>query len=435
MEEIQNNENNNFVNKTNDDIVSLENDVNTRKMPVSKDGKKQKSTRKKVEKQALKEMQKQKKERGMSRVKAEYKSKFVRESKMKKKVANNKGDYISEERKIQLERKKLKRGKRKKIERLSTDESNKSAGATTIALITKRDESTIVSPVKRLVNIISYGFVCVFAAILGFLSGNMYIQAAFSADYDYVESEWRYTDAELENIIASNSNVASVNALYAILIAEETLKNQDYYKIESPKGSSYTQPDIASRQSIYSLCVKDGKNYEYITVTEGIMSVAERVLTSDYQKFDIYRTKSVSNGVPAFPSSPSYTMTYEDSRAEYGTDFTNPIPYVISNKTMHSSYGGNVDATGRGTPNGDGTYTFKLKLNLEQSVMNYVKQMKHMSELANYPIFSSIEITFTLNENFEFTYMTIIEEYTVYYFGVPAKCHAEMHQEFSYTKE
>jgi len=58
-----------------------------------------------------------------------------------------------------------------------------------------------------------------------------------------------------------------------------------------------------------------------------------------------------------------------------------------------------------------------------------------MSELANYPIFSSIEITFTLNENFEFTYMTIIEEYTVYYFGVPAKCHAEMHQEFSYTKE
>ena len=80
---------------------------------------------------------------------------------------------------------------------------------------------------------------------------------------------------------------------------------------------------------------------------------------------------------------------------------TNPIDYVVSNKTIHSSYGGDATNTGFGTRNLDGTYTFKLKLNVDQSVMNYVKQMKHMSELGNYPIFSTIELEFTLDSEFK----------------------------------
>ena len=399
----------------------------------------QKKEREKLEKQKLKELKREKKERGMSRLRADYMEKYnikpetKQSRKITKKVAKGKGDYISAEQKLKAEQKKLKRGKRKKIEKLSSDESNKDAGAISVALISKREEKEKVSPFKKLLNILSYGFVCLFAVILGFLSGNMYIQAAFSNDYNYDEAEYRYTEAELNNIIASNTDVSKVNALYAILIAEEKLKTIDYYECKSPSGSSFTQPDIAPKQIIESYRKKDGNSYEYITVSNGIMAIGEKIVTSDMQNFDIYRTKKLNaDNTPVLSSTPTYKLDYDAVRAQYGTDPTNPIAYVISNKTIHSSYAENPELTGRGTPNGGGTYTFTLKLNTDQSVMNYVKQMKYMSELGNYPIFSSISLEFTLDSEFRFVELVSRESYTVYYFGVPAKCVGELYQTFTY---
>jgi len=64
--------------------------------------------------------------------------------------------------------------------------------------------------------------------------------------------------------------------------------------------------------------------------------------------------------------------------------------------------------------------------------MNYVKQMKHMSELGNYPSFAFIDVEFVLDDEFRFVSISIKEEYTVTYFGVPAKCSAAMQQVFTY---
>ena len=147
---------------------------------------------------------------------------------------------------------------------------------------------------------------------------------------------------------------------------------------------------------------------------------------------DIWRSKTLKNGQPVFDENPNFKMTYEEARAEYGTDPVNPIPYVVSDKTIHPSYNSNASATGRGVANDNGNYDFELKLNTTQSVMNYVKQMKHMSELKNYPVFYNITINFELDSEFRFISMKIVEDYKVTYFGVPATCHAEMHQTFLY---
>jgi len=366
-----------------------------------------------------------------SKIKADYAQKLGLNHKKRKKIKHQ--TFVSQDVVDNDQRKKGKKRKIRKIERLSYS-GNSSDGETKTVLIAKRSSNDMPkSAWAKTKSILSYGIVCILAVILGFMAGNMYIQATFSPSYDFTESDYRYTDIEIQAIISGNKSVSSTNSLYAFIIAEEKLKTLDNYTIETPKGSSYTAPSIAPVQSIYSLRKKTGSKYEYLTITEGIMSVSEKVITTDNgANFDIWRTKSVSNGEPKFSTDPSYKMTYEETRAEYGTDMTNPIPYVVSNKTIHSSYGGEPINTGFGTKTEDGNYKFTLKLNTTQSVMNYVKQMKHMSELGNYPSFAFIDVEFVLDDEFRFVSISIKEEYTVTYFGVPAKCSAAMQQVFTY---
>ena len=370
-----------------------------------------------------------KKPKHKSKVKEDYAIKLKQDKKHKKKGALV---YTSHDEIQEINKRKGKKRKVKKIEKLSNDINNNNQGST-ILIQKKSKEDMPLSNVQKLKNILSYGFVCILAVILGFVSGNMYVNSISSASYDFAEAEYRYSDGDLALILSSNKDVATTNALYAFVIAENNIMNEEYYICESPKGTSFTSPDIAPTQSIYSYRKKDGKNYEYLTVTEGIMSVCEKVITSDGgDNFDIWRSKSIQNGSPVFSDNPSFKMTYDEARNEYGTDAMNPIPYVVSNKTIHESYKSNPASTGLGTKNDKGNYNFTLKLNTTQSVMNYVKQMKHMSELKNYPVFFDITINFELDSEFRFVSMDIVENYRVTYFGVPATCHAEMHQVFSY---
>lgn len=377
----------------------------------------------------MKENQQNKKVTYKSKVKADYAEKL---NQTNRKIKKGKSVYVSHDEIHEIKKKKGKKGKVKKIEKLSTDTENNTQSAT-ILIAKKTAEQMPKTPVQKLKSVLSYGFVCLLAVVLGFVSGNMYVNSISSASYDFAEAEYRFSDDEFALILASNKDIATANALHAFAIAEHNLMNAEYYVCESPKGTSFTSPDIAPTQSIYSYRKKDGKNYEYLTVTEGIMSVCEKVITSDNaENFDIWRSKSIQNGEPVFDTNPSFKMTYKEARAEYGTDPVNPIPYVISNKTIHESYNGNATSTGRGTINDNGNYNFTLKLNTTQSVMNYVKQMKHMSELKNYPVFFDITINFEVDSEFRFVSMDIVENYRVTYFGVPATCHAEMHQLFSY---
>ena len=364
-----------------------------------------------------------------SKVKADYAEKLlIGERKFKKRKAK----YASPE---VIEKSRKKKGKKRKIKKVEKLNAIRVGGEEkkNVVLIAKKDKGDMpLSPIKKLTNILSYGFVCLLAVVLGFMAGNMYIEANFAKTYDYDESSFRYTSEEINAFIKNNTSVSSTNTLYAFIIAEEKLKSIDYV-CETPEGSSYTAPDIAPTQTIYSYRKKKGLNYEYITASDGIMAVAEKVVTSDGGKnYDVWASNKISSGKPIFNTDPSYKITDEEARAEYGTDMTNPVPYVVSDRTIHSSYAKNPMATGFGKLNADGNYEFTLKLNTEESVMNYVKQMKHMSGLKNYPVFFDITINFVLDKDFKFVSIHSVEHYKVTYFGVPANCSAELVNVFTY---
>lgn len=364
-----------------------------------------------------------------SKIKADYAEKFlVGERKFKKKKAQ----YTSPETLEKSRKKKGKKRKIKKVEKLNAIQTG-SQEKKNIVLIAKREKSDMpLSPIKKLKNILSYGIVCILAVILGFFAGNMYVEANFSNTYDYDEIAFRYTASEIENFKKTYTNVATTNALYAFIIAEEKLKTLDYV-CETPENSSYTAPDIAPTQTIYSYRKKSGQYYEYITASDGIMAVAEKVITNDGgQNYDIWSSNKISNNRPIFGETANVNMTQEEAKTEYGTDMTNPVPYVVSDRTIHASYGANPALTGFGKLNDDGNYEFTLKLNTEESVMNYVKQIKHMSGLKNYPVFFDITINFVLDSEFRFVSMHTVEHYKVSYFGVPAKCSAELVNVFTY---
>lgn len=363
-------------------------------------------------------------------VSSNFAGKTMSPRKARKNVARGRTSFVSVGVKSRASEKLTSKKNAKKLKKLSRAEFAENHAD----LIGKREKKEMPkTSSKKLLDILSYGFVVFLAAVIGFLAGNMYIDYKYAKTYDYNEADYVYSDAEIASIVSSSSDVSHTNALYAYIKGIEKLKTIDSYVIETPDDSSYTQPNIASRQAIYAKRVKNGNNYSYESVSMGLMSVAELITTEDAENFDVFVASSIpSLKGSVYPTSPSASYALADFRAEYGTHPMIFSPYVVSNKTIHPSYSGNAMLTGQGTRDDDGNYNFTLKLDTEYSVMNYVRQMKHMSGLNSYPTFDFVTLEFTLDSDFNFLRCKITEEYTIKYFGVPAHCHGELELLFTY---
>ena len=69
----------------------------------------------------------------------------------------------------------------------------------------------------------------------------------------------------------------------------------------------------------------------------------------------------------------------------------------------------------------DGNYTFTASLDGEQSTSYYKHQMVTMGDLDDYPVFSSVKLTFTFGADWTIYSLGIEEEYTSRK-GVDASC-------------
>ena len=120
-----------------------------------------------------------------------------------------------------------------------------------------------------------------------------------------------------------------------------------------------------------------------------------------------------------------------DYKNTVGVPVTSFVGYIVSSKTVLNV---NDSAKKVSLENGETGYEFSLQLNAITSVLNYVKQMKDMSQLPDYPAFTDITLNVVVDEEFRFIQIETLEHYSVNYMGINAKCTGTLVEKFEYGK-
>lgn len=273
---------------------------------------------------------------------------------------------------------------------------------------------------KLAFQIIAMFMVVVVGAIGGFFAGSFYISSKFKTNYDFSEAQYRDNVETVLSVVGDKKPYENVGAINAFVKAEHILSQQSKYEIKSWGG---LQPSIGSRQTVFAYRYKmDGVTY-LENISMGMMSVAEKLIyrNGNIEKYGASNIQATT----ATWSTDFSSISYDDFKAENGNAIDNPIAYVVSSKTATVQQDSPTVLAG-------GLYQFKLVLSTDTSVMNYVKQMKRTSGLPSFPKFESVVLTFTIDENYRFTEISIVESYTVVYFGVPAFCNGDLTHTFVY---
>lgn len=342
-----------------------------------------------------------------------------------KSVKKLKKQHKVKDKKESIDEKKFNKRKKKIIRKLtkkSKGENNKTQlkqdeKAEEVLIIRKAEQGKPKSFGRKFMNLLSYALVGIVAVFFGYASGNFYVANVLNkVDYSAFSEESLRDDnmAIYQTIISSNKAIETQDAGELFMAAEYLLNNQENY-YSNTVGA--IQPSIGSTQSIWGYKKKAGNIIEGENASKGMMSLAE------YYSYDlttktasIYKATKVSTGSVTYPSDPTWIMNYEDYRAEYGTAPDAPVvPYIISSKTI-------LEGTSKVENIGGGKYKLTFSLTTDSSVINYIKQVKHMSGLADYPVFKQINVTAIIDKNLKFSTVRYDEAYTVMYFGVMATC-------------
>lgn len=294
-------------------------------------------------------------------------------------------------------------------------------------LIVRRVEGKPVSKKRKFLNLVSFALVGFVAIFFGYMAGNFYIANVLNkVDYGAFSEEALRDDgaAMYSDIKTSGKAFDQYKAVELFVGAEYMLGTQVNYYADI-EGS--IQPSIGSTQVIWGYKSKKDNMFECENVSKGMVSVAEKY-TWDVtaQTAKIYSASKISADTAEYPADPTWTMNLEEYRNEYGTAPDSPcVPYIISTKTY-------LVGSDKVTKLANGNYQLTFQLATDSSVINYVKQMKHMAGLPDYPSFKSIYVTATIDSDLKLVSLRYDESYTVMYFGVMATCTGFVSYDFTY---
>lgn len=293
-------------------------------------------------------------------------------------------------------------------------------------LIVRKSKEKPMSKKRKVLNFISYVLVGIIAIGFGYIGGNFYYSNYMDQPtYDFDVSELRDNGEEVYNRIVGQ-NVASQKAIDIIVASEYVLSQTQKYE-GNVVGS--IQPSIGSEQTVRGTKGRNGNVFYVENYSKGMLAIAEKYEYNTEQDLAIvYHAEGGDVKVDSanFPSSPSATYTKQQYADEYGTAPDSVmVPYIISSKTY-------IEGTESVKSLGDGKYQVTMSLSNDKAVTEYVKQMKHMSGLANYPKFSKIVVSFVVDSSYRILSLRYDESYSVTYFGVPAKCVGWLEVEISY---
>ena len=364
---------------------------------------------------------KKRKTKSLRKIKKEHKISYKEDKKAKRKLAKKQKKV---DKKLGKNEIKLKQDSAENVN-IQTGKTNQQQ----VIIVRKTEKGRPVTKKKKVLNFISYALVGIVAIVFGYFGGNFYY-ANFMNKVDYSKfkaSALRDDEEAVYNQVVSRLTPDRSSAVELFVAAEYQLKRTEKYHAVV---SGAVQPSIGSKQLISGAKGRDGDEIYLENISKGMMSIAEKYTYSVSQKqATIYHAEGgaiVDMSTVNYPSKPSWVMSEEQYLAEYGTAPDNPcIPYIVSSKTY-------IDKTDSVRSIGNGTFEIKFNLTKDSSVVNYVKQIKHMSGLASYPTFKSVSVKAIIDSDFRFVSLYYEENYTVVYFGVPAKCDGWLKLDITY---
>ena len=365
-----------------------------------------------------------KKEKSLNQIKKEHKKVEKEEKKLQKQ---------SEKQKKSVDRKLKKRQSPSSLENekgnLASQVSENVEDERQKVLIVRRKKEKPLSLSRKIMNFVSYILVVVIAATFGYIAGKFYY-ANFMNQVDYGKFDKMDLRDDAKAIYlklsASHMTLDRMNAVELFVACEYNLsQTQNYFAT----AVGEVQPSIGSKQTVRGTKTREGNMFYGENYSKGMLALAEKFDYDQITKIaNVYRAEgnSVSTDSARFPENPTWTFDYDSYVNEYGNaPDSGLIPYVVSSKTYIPN-SESVESIG------GGKYRIKMSLAKDSSVKDYVKQVKHMSGLANYPTFKTITISAIVNQDLKFESLRFDETYTVVYFGVPANCVGWLEQNISY---
>ena len=253
------------------------------------------------------------------------------------------------------------------------------------------------------------------AVISGILLGTIYLNFFYKKPTDYS----KYTQSNLRDnekaIMAQygNSDITTLTGINAFIIAEHKSREQQTVTIKADgaintliKQSLYTTRYLDFARGMYYV-----ENISKGTKIMGINSnIAERNYYDDQSGMvSVYQGRNVRETSADFDmNKPNKTVTLADWENINGTTPLSFQPYIVSTKTVQSV----TAPTACVLDNGNNGYVFQLSLNFKAAIL-YVKQMKNLSGLPEYPSFESIKLEVHLNEDGTFHKIACDEKYYV----------------------
>lgn len=280
---------------------------------------------------------------------------------------------------------------------------------------------------KKILSAISWVLIVAVGGAAGYVLGDVVIGKLDTYDPSAYAG---LAESEEQIELWKTKNISSLTATQVFVVAEHNLNNCTYFSMTT-RGYDGEEKGIVSNsfapQSICGYRYVNGDEAYFTYFSEGIMPVFKR--TEFVPNGDTYYLfkGSKKDGAMVWEEEIGKSGTNQYSKDDYitlvGCDANRPIDYTVSTKT--------VTAQSEMQREGD-FYRYSITLSAKKSVSNYVKKMKYMSGLGDYPVFKSVTLDFVVDANMNFQTIGIVEKYNVNY-GMIVGCEGRFRCDFDYT--
>lgn len=253
---------------------------------------------------------------------------------------------------------------------------------------------------------------------------NVFKQSMDYSQYSTDEIEVDYSK-KYEDFKKSNSSKYFTDFTSIELANISLLKQGEIDSFYSTKSGTVLAAGV--EQTINACTIKNGERYFEENISASSFVKAANRFYQEGENVDWYKGKYVNPTKGDYPESSKTNYTLEDFEESWGCTKDRGCPYIISEQTvLESSI----------KDNADGTKTIALDLDPTLSVIRYVKQMVMTGGLSQPPVFHSVHVDFTVDENLTLLELFVDEYYDVHMVIDAKNSNGKMTQKFKYeTKE
>ena len=277
---------------------------------------------------------------------------------------------------------------------------------------------------KKFVAVFMWIVIVAIASVGGYVVGDFVIAKLDGYDPNSI-SVTDLKDSDEDIARWRMKGVASLSAAQVFVVAEANLNACTYYSMTT-MGYNNEEHGIVKNsfkdQDVWGYRYRNGDTGYFNYYSTGIIPV---IMQTRYNysggNFFTYDGTLNDDGTTTW-NDEALERTADEYAEAMGTLAYYPIDYIVTTKTVIAQSSDGV--------NGD-NYSYTISLSPKKSVANYVKKMKTMSGLPDYPSFQTIEMKFTVDKNMNFQSIAIKEEYKVNY-GMTVTCTGTLKYVFSY---